>query len=218
MKNIRNILIKIIRFLSELGGAIIFIWYILSYFNIAPFYEIRLIPTNSVDPYINVFSGQDIQLDFNQASYYPRSEIQKVTWEVSDGSYRYPASGLRPIIKLQDSYEGIYNLSLEVSLMNNKVLRGKTNIYVVQQKTNIIQKPKTIQFNIGKQTPSGSTNYFFPPEIENANIQKIEIYSDNNKWINKDIIKEQGNSYSVTLSPLDQIKTVNDKIIMRYQS
>ena len=170
--------------ITALWGVVIFIWSLLSYFNIAPFYEIRLIPKNSVEPYINVFSGQDIQLDFDKASYFRNAEIQKVKWEISGGKNSYSALGPRPIFKLPESYEGIYNLTLEVLLETNKKLYGKTSIYVVQQKTSFVRRTKTINFHIGEKMSSNAL-YFNSPKSAVQSIKKIEIYTSHHN-INND--------------------------------
>jgi len=209
--------VNIIEKIAAIWGVICFAWFILSYFNIAPFYEIKLIPKDSVEPFINVFSGQDVQLDFNKASYFRSSEALKADWKISDGKHNYMVSGLRPIFKLPDSYEGIYNLSLNVLLINNKMFAGMSNIYVVQQKTNIVKTTKTIEVNIREQE-SSNFSYIHSPNFVGEKIKNVEVYSDNNKWLEKEITKTQGNSFSFKLNTMEQIKTVNDRIILRYKS
>lgn len=98
MKKIFKYIWCLICGIATIWGFLSPVWIILSYFNLFPFYEIKIKKTNNVELITNLFSGQDIQLDFSPFRYLDRSEINAVEWNITHlKENMLTLDGLRPI-------------------------------------------------------------------------------------------------------------------------
>ncbi|KTD48319.1 hypothetical protein [Legionella quateirensis] len=214
MKKISEYLWTIITGIATIWGFLSFIWIILSYFNIFPFYEIKIKKINSVELITNLFSGQDIQLDFNPIGYVDRSEIHTAQWDIKhEKQTLFTLTGLRPILSLPKTADGIFNISVKLTLENHGILQGYSNIYVVQQATHQITTQLLKNIIIKSDVPQNSMafNGTGNPLI---NTSEIEVYAGNNMWLKKKIIKS-GNNYYINLNPGDHVTTTANKMILR---
>lgn len=78
--------------------------------------------------------GVNNAFDFNPIGYIDRTEITKIEWKVKSDKGTLSLLGLRPILTLPQTTEGILNISANITLEGHKSIQGHTNIYVVQQK------------------------------------------------------------------------------------
>jgi hypothetical protein len=121
--------------------------------------------------------------------------------------------GLRPILPIPKSIEGILNISVKVTLENHDVLEGYSNIYVVQKQNHKITTEFKKNINIGSHTLQNSLG-FVNTNNPLENISEIEIYAKNNTWLKKKILIS-GNNYYINLNEGDQITTTNNNMILR---
>lgn len=217
MKVTRGCIWNIISKIVTLWGFLSIIWIIASYFNVVPWYEIKFKKSNSLDLITNLFSGQDIQLDFNTLKYIERTDISDVHWTVSD-DHKPVASldGLRPILSLPKDAEGILNLSVKINLADSGSLEGYSNIYVVQQKSHEIQTEQKQYLPLEKKTlPTNAMG--FVSDHSSSDLLEIELYAGHNYWLKRKVLKSDGQYYFI-FNPGDKFITTNNKIIFRIPS
>lgn len=181
-------------------------WAILSYFNLMPYYQVKLFRVDSISPRINLFPGQKIRLDldFYEASF--KEDIKTVKWNLSKDGQVFETSGLTPTIQLPGG--GIYHINVTVTNSNNKQKYGSTNFYVVQDEPEIIKLPSPTKIDLSEQ----NTN----PTLLNAIKNKgAEIYIGKNNWVPAKSISASSNVESLEFEEGSFIPTFDNQLLFR---
>ncbi len=194
----------------RLSGFIAIIWSILSYYDIMPFYQVKLIKINSITPITYFLPGTQLRLGFESHDNSSNNEIATVKWTLTKGHNSYEVEGLEPTITIPPTESGLYVLNVAVTMLNGTTKHGQSNLYIVQDKPVMVKLNKPLRLNLSitdkKNTPTFSDHFH-----END----IEVYSGNGEWTLAKNASNNRKSINFELMPNDSFTTFDNKIIVR---
>jgi hypothetical protein len=194
---------------SRIWTVLTALWFVLSYFNIMPFYQARLIKVNSVTPIIFPFPGQKIRLGINSYDNSIDSDVSDVHWELIKGERSFEFAGSHPTITLPPE-GGFYQLIITVNMLSGEVKYGHDSLYIVQDSPVTVHLTKPTQLKI---SASGTDQALF--ENISSPLGSIDVYSGNGQWVKATKISVSKQDAVFELKPMENISTFNNQIIIR---
>jgi hypothetical protein len=197
-----------IDWILRISGLLGIVWSSLSYFDLMPYYQIKLYPVNSLTPRINLFPGEKIRLDvdFHDAS--NKDEIKSIAWKISDAKTVFKIEGQSPTFKLPSIYGGIYTLETIATYLDNSSKYGFLNFYVVQDKPEPVRLCRATNILINKH----NTNSVF---LNTASSSGAELYIGDNSWVSIKNEKQADGTQSLKLDSGKNLPLYNGHILVR---
>lgn len=195
-----------LRIALDVWGALSILFILLNWLNIVPLYETKLISKDSVLPKVNLFPGEQIQLDFDSVKPIEFTGIMNAEWNIKNRkTTSFTSYVLKPTITLPPTIAGIYNVSLKLNMQDKSILKGFTNINVIQNEAEpvVIKEQKKIEVKFNKSS-----------SFVSAKLKEIEIYSGNQTWLKKEIFTSDKGEF-INLNPGDKIEVINKGMIIR---
>lgn len=182
---------------------------LLNHFNWIPGYQIVRYRSDSISPYISLFPGEQIQLDFSFHDTTPRSAVTSADWRISQNSQiLFEKNELNPTVTLPLTNGGIYQLMLTAITDDGTIKKGQTNINVAQVSPIIVRSPTPNQLLL---TSQNTTNVLLNKIKSNG----VELYAGNNEWINPKSMATLGGGVVIQLQQNQNIALFNNKILFR---
>lgn len=187
------------------------IWGILSYFDLMPFYQIKLFKINSLTPTISLFPGQKIRLNFDSHQTIARGDINSANWQLlQDNKVLFEEKGLEPTIPLPPTEGGIFQLRVIATLNDNSIKNGQINFYIVQD------TPKQVTFSSSTEvnlTNENNTSEF----LKNVQEHGAEIYTGKGQWKKVETVSSSQHKVAVKLKPNEPVSSYNHEMLLRAQ-
>lgn len=137
-----------VRIFLDVWGVLSILFILANWLNIIPFYEAKLVKKDSVLPKVNLFPGKKIQLDFDSVKPIESTSIMNAEWNINNlKTTSFTSYVLKPTITLPPTIAGIYNVSLKLDMDDKSILKGFTNISVVQNEAEpiVIKEQKKLK-------------------------------------------------------------------------
>lgn len=188
------------------------LWCVLSYLNIMPFYQIKLVSVNSVSPTISLLPGTQIRLGIDNHDNSLKGDVASVKWSLIKGLNTFKFDGLEPTITIPPTESGLYVLRVIVTMLDGNIKQGQTGIYVVQDKPIVVTLTKHTQFKLtaNELNPVSFSKY--------SSGNNIEVYSGGGEWTKAKIINSTNEDIIFELKQNQSITTFNSKVIIRLEN
>jgi len=187
------------------------IWGLLSYWDLMPFYQVKLFKINSITPTISLFPGQKIRLNFDSHQAITRGDISSADWQLlQDNKVLFEEKGLEPTIPLPTTEGGIFQLKVIATLNDNRIKSGQINFYIVQD------IPKQVTFSSYTEVNLTTENNT-PAFLKNVQQHGAEIYAGNGEWKKVDATTASKNNVTVKLKANVPISSFNNEMLIRAQ-
>lgn len=213
MKNLLTILNDNIylRAIVNLYTLSTIIWGLLSYFDLMPFYQVKLFKINSITPTISLFPSQKIRLNFDSHQAIARVDINSANWQLlKDNKILFEEEGLEPTIHLPPTDGGIFQLKVIATLNDKSIKSGQINFYIVQD------TPKQVTYASYKVVNLTSENNT-PKFLKNVQQHGAEIYTGNGQWKKVEATSASENNVTVKLKANEPISSFNNEMLIRAQ-
>jgi|GEM_PF-2823256 len=184
------------------------VWWFLSYFNLMPYYQVKLYPVNSLTPRVNLFPGEPIRLDMDFHDASNKGEIKSVIWKISKSDESFTVEGLSPSIKVPPNDGGTYILETIVTNADNSHRYGVSNFYVVQDKPVPAKLCRATDILINKHNTS-------PIFLNMANSAGTELYVGGNSWIPLKNEKRVDGTQLLKINSGESVPLYNGQILVR---
>lgn len=191
-------------------GLIMITWGLASYFNISPYYQIKLYKTNSITPILYLFPGEPVRLGFDAHKVISNDEINSLYWYlIKNNTVILKDEGQALTIKLPPTIGGTYQLRATLNLTDNTTLTGQSNFYVVQDIPNQVPIPE--KTNVALSTGNNSSEF-----LTQIKKQGAEIYSKNG-WVKVPVVTSPQGELKLEINKNETISTYNDQMFIRAQ-
>lgn len=197
----------IIDWILRISGLISLVWYFLSYFDLMPYYQIKLYQVNSLTPRINLFPSDRIRLDIDFHNPSDKDDIKSAVWKISKKDKRFlPIDGIYPTLRIPPD-GGIYTFEVTITNTDNIHRHGVSNFYVVQDTPGTLKSGKEIPI----PTSKNKSDISFLDVIRSSG---AEIYTGTNNWRSIKV-KKQTNNDSLKLQTEVDVPIYNNQILVR---
>lgn len=173
--------------------------------NWIPGYICEWHETKSITPFINMFSGQEVRLDFDVYGDIPKKSFKLASWQLSNGPNIQTSNELTPTFPLTEG--GIFEVSLTAKLDDGSLIQGKTNLNVIET------KPKVVTANTPTTIPLTHTT---TEQVKKIQSTGVEVYSGNGKWQTVQSSVVNGTA-TLQFQPNQAIPTFSGQVLYRTQ-
>jgi hypothetical protein len=195
----------------KIYGVVMLFWGLFSYFDLMPFYQVKLFKINSITPTVNLFPGQKIRLNFDFHQVIARQDINAANWQLlKDDKVLFEEKGLEPTISLPLTDGGIYQLRVNAKLIDETIKTGQINLYVVQDIPKQVILLHSAEVNL---TTENNTLQF----LKNVQSNGAEVYVGNGQWAKVEIGSSSENKVAVKFKPNEPVSSFNDEMLIRAQ-
>jgi hypothetical protein len=186
------------------------IWGLLSYFDLLPFYQVRLYKVNSLTPTISFFPSAKLRLNFDSHEATSRQDINSALWHlVKDNNVLFTEEGLEPTITLPTATGGTYQLQVVATMSDNSIKKGQINFYVVQDSAKKVTFSSPTKVDLTTENSS-------PALIKSIQTNGAEVYTSG-QWSKVPTASTTANQVTMEFKPNDSVSSFNSQILIRAQ-